>query len=156
MNTAQTLLPELDQRIAGCRRFHGRYSGIFPDPEVDSSPIVQEIADFLDMWSCIEEGFEALAPADQQAFRENDELMPPVFQGFDGKKEGEYLGVARFMVGHLECFTKFAGRDLESYHPVVDGYRRVLKAFRAVRDRVDGTRTLTVNELGTVLSTQAC
>jgi len=129
-----------------------RYSGIFPDPEVDTSPIVQEIADFLDMWSCLEEGFEALPAADQKAFREANDLIPPVFQGFDGKEEGDYLGVARFMIGHLECFTKFAGRDLEAYHPVVKGYRRVLKAFHPVRDRIDGARTLTVNELRTVLS----
>jgi len=168
MNLAQTLLPELDREIGGCRipdrRFREaissghtasvqrRYSGIFRDPEVDTSPVVQEIADFLDMWSCIEEGFEALAPADQGAFREGDDLIPPVFQGFDGNVEGDYQGVAGFMIGHLECFRKFAGRDLESYHPVLECYRRVLKAFRPVRDRIDGSRTLTVSELRTVLS----
>lgn len=168
MNHAQTLLPEVDQEIARWRlpdrRFreaissghsasaHWRYPGIFPDPEVDTSPVVQEIADLLDMWSCIEEGFEALVPADQRAFREDNDLMPPVFQGFDGKVEGDYQGVAAFMIGHLECFRKFAGRDLESYHPVVEGYRRVLEAFRPIRERIDGARTLTVSELRTVLS----
>jgi uncharacterized protein YfbU (UPF0304 family) len=151
MNIAQTLLPEFDQEIAGCRIPGGRFR-IFPDPEADASPIVQEIADFLDMWSCLEDGFEALDAADQKAFREDDDLIPPVFQGFDGNEEGDYQGVAGFMIGHLACFTKFAGRDLESHHPVVEGYRRVLQAFHPVRDRIDGTRTLTVSELRAVLS----
>lgn len=132
--------------------FHWRYSGIFPEPEADTSPIVQEIADFMDMWARIEEAFKALAAPEQEAFRADQDLMPPVFQGFDGNCEGEYQGVAGFMIEHLECFAEFAGRDLESHHPVVAGYRRILKAFRPIRERIDGTRTLTLGELRTVLS----
>jgi len=131
---------------------HWRDPGIFPDPEQDTSPIVQEIANVLDMWSCIEEGFKALDPPDQKAFREDENLTPPVFQGFDGSHEGEYQGVARFMIGHLQCFTKFAGRDLESYHPVVERYRRVMQAYHPISEQMDGNRTLTVSELRTILS----
>ncbi len=131
------------------------HSGIFAGPEEDTSPLVQEIADFLDMWSCIEAGFRALDAPDQKAFREDKDLIPPVFQGFDGNEEGEYLAVAEFMIGHLERFAKFAGRDLESYHPVLEGYRQVLKAFHPIWERVGGTRTLTVSELRMILPPKA-
>jgi uncharacterized protein YfbU (UPF0304 family) len=133
-----------------------RYPGIFPDPEEDTSPIVQEIANVLDMWSCIEHGFEALDPSDQKAFREDETLIPPVFQGFDGNHEAEYQDVARFMIGRLPYFTKFAGRDMESYRPMVERYRRIMRAYLPVWERMDGTRTFTLSELRTILSGSEC
>ena len=56
------------------------------------------------------------------------------------------------MIGHLQCFTRFVGRDLESYHPVVERYRLILKVFHPIGERMDGNRTLTVSELRTILS----
>jgi uncharacterized protein YfbU (UPF0304 family) len=159
MTIAQTLLPELDRETAtdsvSTWRIHWRYTGVFPEPEEDTSPIVQEIADFLHMWSCIEAGFEALDASGQMAFRADPDLVPPVFQGFDGTREGEYQGTARYMIEHLECFAAFAGRDLEAHHPVVADYRRILKAFNPVWEPIDGARTLTLNELRMVLAYSA-
>lgn len=137
--------------IENSRSVPWRTSGGFPEPEDDPTTNVQEIADFLEMWSCIEEGFAALDASNQESIREDNELVPAVFQGFDGVYEGEYLATARFMIEHLERFAKFVGRHLESYHPMIEGYRRLLKAFRPIRERMDGNRTLTVGELRAVL-----
>jgi len=122
------------------------------EESADTSPIIQEVGDFLAMWACIEAGFQALPTAEQEACREDPDLVPAVFQGFDGNSEGEYLGAARFMIRHLACFSRFAGRDLESYHPVVPHYRRILQALDPVRERIEGERTLTLGELRTVLA----
>lgn len=122
------------------------------EESADTSPIIQEVGDFLAMWACIEAGFQALATAEQEACREDPDLVPAIFQGFDGSSEGEYVGAARFLIRNLACFTPFEGRDLESYHPVVPHYRRILKALDPVRERIEGSRTLTLGELRAVLA----
>lgn len=113
---------------------------------------IHEVADFFDMWSRIEEGFAALEAPDQEAFRGDKDILPPVFQGFDGKGEREYKRAAQFMIANLERFEGFAGRDLESYHPVVACYRQVLEAFRPIWREVGGRRPLTAGELRAILA----
>jgi len=60
--------------------------------------------------------------------------------------------VARFPIRNLACFSPFEGRDLESYHPVVPHCRRILKTLNSIREPIEGTRTLTLGELRSVLA----
>lgn len=122
------------------------------EAEDGGSPLSRDVAGFFEMWARIEEGFAALDASDQRAFREDKDLLPPVFQGFDGQCEGEYQRMARFMIEELGRFKGFAGRDLESYRPMVGRYRRLLEAFRPIWSRIEGRRPLTANELRAVLT----
>ena len=40
------------------------------------------------------------------------------FSGFDGNNELEYISVARFLIDHLDSFTDFKGRDLDSSYAI--------------------------------------
>ncbi len=131
---------------------HPRFAGFPPEPKEDASPLVQEIADILHMWSCIEDAFAALAPGEQEAFRRDGNLLPAVFQGFDGRRERDYRSVASFLIEHIGCFARFSGRDLESYHPVAKSYRRLLEAFQPLWEGCGATRALTADELRLILS----
>lgn len=134
------------------RGIHGPFPDALRAPEDGGSPIARDVAGFFEMWAHIEEGFAALDASDQRAFREDKDLVPPVFQGFDGQCEGEYQHMARFMIEELGRFKGFAGRDLESYHPMVGRYRQLLEAFRPIWSRTEGGRPLTADELRAVLT----
>jgi len=128
-----------------------KYPGLFPDREEDDPPVVREVVDFLEMWSSIEESHQALDPAAKASILDGN-LMPPIFRGFDGNHETEYLGVARFIVNYLERFEEFAGRDLNSHHSVVPRYRKMLEAFRPIWEKNAGHRTMNADELKQVLA----
>ena len=61
-----------------------------------------------------------------------------VFPGFDGNDEGEYLGIARFLINEMERFSEFTGRDLNSHRPLVDAYRRMIKVFEPISNNLIG------------------
>jgi hypothetical protein len=56
------------------------------------------------------------------------------FRGFDGNNETEYLGVSRFLIEHLDRFTHFKGRDLNSHMPSIEAYRRMYEVFKPMRN----------------------
>ncbi len=128
-----------------------KYPGLFPDQEEDDPPVVGEVVDFLEMWSFIEDSYQALDPAAQASIQEGN-LMSPVFHGFDGNHETEYLGVARFIVNYLERYEEFAGRDLNSHHRVVPRYRKMLEVFKPIWEEIAGHRTMNADELKQVLA----
>ena len=55
------------------------------------------------------------------------------FSGFDGNNELEYISVARFLIDHLDSFTDFKGRDLNSHMPSIDRYSRMFLVFEPMR-----------------------
>ncbi len=128
-----------------------QYSGIFSSTG-DTPPEVNEVVNFLDMWTFIEEAYEKL---DQEM---KDKLAVDVglwgkhvgFRGFDGNNEGEYMSIARFMTKELARFTRFKDRDLNSHMPIVGIYRRMYETFEPIR-RTLMDRGLALAELTSIL-----
>ena len=123
-----------------------QYSGIFDGGERDANPVVSEVCDILQMWWLIESAYKDLSKADKK--RIEDEVGPlgknVRFLGFDGNNEGEHLGVARFLIEHMDRFTHFKGRDLNSHMPTLDMYGRMLKVYKSMLG------TLADRRMGTV------
>jgi uncharacterized protein len=119
-----------------------RYPGILHGHE-DTSAVVAEVVDVLDMWSFLESGFGRLSKADRD--RVATEAAPfgksVRFAGFGGSDESRHFGVARFLIDELDRFSGFKGRDLDAHLPMLDTYRRMLSIFGPIR------RTLTGGEL---------
>lgn len=120
-----------------------QYQGLLHD-HVDSQHTVTEVVNVLDMWSFIERGYQRLSEEDK--IRVEKEAPPfgknPRFAGFDGNNETEHMGIAGFLIDKLDRFATFDGRDLNSHHPSIETYRRMLRVFEPVR------RTLTGGDLG--------
>ena len=75
------------------------------------------------------------------------------FPGFDGNNEAEHLGIARFLINDLDRFSRFreGHRDLNSHHPTLESYGRMLRVFEPIRQTLIGRR-LSVNELAAILN----
>lgn len=127
------------------------YSGLFHGHE-DSAAVVSEVLDFLDMWTFLERGFNALSKKDkEQVAAEAQPFGKHVrFTGFDGNGESEYNGIARIFINQLGRFTDFKGRELNSHMPSLETYRRMLSVFEPLRKNLIG-RDLNVGEIIQIL-----
>jgi len=127
------------------------YSGIFHGHE-DSEAVLHEVVDVLDMWSFLESGYASLSK--KQKDRVAAEAEPfgkhVEFRGFDGNGESEYIGIARFLIDHLDRFTKFKGRELNAHLPTIDTHRRMLSVFGPIRRTMAG-RELAADEIIEIL-----
>lgn len=130
--------------------------GIFHG-HADKQSRVRFVVDVLDMWSFIEEAFEKLGKVElKRLAKEADPFGEHVeFSGFDGNNESEHLGIARFLVEDLERFSRFreGHRDLNSHHPTLEAYGRMLQVFEPIRKTLVGRR-LSVDELVAILNSQ--
>lgn len=122
-------------------------TGILHD-HTDSRSAVSLVVDVLDMWAFIERAYKSFTPADR--LRIEKEVGPwakdPEFIGFDGNNEGEYMGIAKFLVDKLGRFSDFKGRTLNSHAPRVDRYRAMSALFEPMRVNLIG-RELSVDEI---------
>lgn len=116
-----------------------KMTGIYHNHEDDPRD-VRFVVDTLDMWSFIEEGYEALSKKDKDRVeKEAPSFGKHVkFAGFDGNKEAPLLGIARFFPEKLDRFTRFKGRSLNSHAPKSDAYRRMLHVFEPIRRTLVG------------------
>lgn len=125
--------------------------GIFHDYQ-DNPENVRFVVDVLDMWSFMEEAFEALSVKDKELLKE--EAKPygehVEFIGFDGNNETSYMGIARFLIDKMNRFTRFKGRDLNSHSPKVARYRKMLIEFELIRKTLIGKK-LSVSQLALLL-----
>ena len=128
-----------------------QYSGI-PFDEQDTPQVVKDVVDILDMWSFIEDSYERLSneekvqlARDARPFGDN-----PKFQGFDGNNESEHFGAALFIVNDLNRFEKFKGRSLNSHHPSIETYLRMLKVFLPIRKTL-GPDLMSIEQLTAIL-----
>lgn len=131
--------------------FNWEYSGIPFEPH-KNPPEVTETADFLDMWRFIENGYNNLSDADKkQLEKDADPLGTHVsFPGFDGNNE-PHFHIAHYIINEMRHrFETFKGRNLNSHHPSVDGYRRMYRVFEPIRAGLH-TRELNVRELTEIL-----
>lgn len=131
-----------------------KYTGLFHGHQ-DSPSVVTQVVNVLDMWSFLEEGFNALSKKDKE--RVASEAGPfgthVQFRGFDGNGESEYIGVARVLIKQLDRFSEFDGRDLNSHMPSLDMHRRMLSVFEPLRMNLIG-RKLNAGEIIQILKAQ--
>ncbi|MFS3726593.1 YfbU family protein [Proteus mirabilis] len=110
-----------------------KYPGIeFNSQNDNTPPLVKEVLDYLEMWSFIEASYKRLSPEEIERLKQ---LAPvfgnkPLFEGFDGNNESEYLATATFIINKLDRFTEFSGRYLNSHSPSIDGYKRMLVVYK--------------------------
>ena len=128
-----------------------KYPGIF---EVEETPesVVREVGNYLDMWSFLERGYEALSEPDRERVATDAGLAGNEvrFRGFDGNNETDHMSAARFMINDLDRFVEFAGRDLNSHFPSIDGYQRMYDVFEPIRSTLAG-RELSADEIIQIL-----
>jgi uncharacterized protein YfbU (UPF0304 family) len=128
-----------------------KYPGIFHGHE-DSMAVLDETVDILDMWSFLEDGYSKLSKKEKDRVAAEAEPFGEdvVFLGFDGNGEGEYIGIARFLVEQLDRFTKFKGRELNAHMQTLEPHRRMLAVFEPIRRTMTG-RDLNADEIIRVL-----
>lgn len=123
------------------------YGSIFPDHQ-DEDHHVTDTVNTLDMWSFMEEGFEALSDDEKKQFAVDAAPYNKVqFIGFDGNNEGEYRSIARLLIEKMDRFTRFAGRDLNSHSPSIERYRRMYRVFEPMRQNLGMGRQLSLKSL---------
>lgn len=114
-------------------------TGVYHNYEDDPRD-VRFVVDVLDMWSFLEDGYEALSKKDKDRVEKEAEPFGKhvKFAGFDGNNEAPLLGIARFFPEKLDRFTRFKGRDLNSHAPMSAAYRRMLQVFEPMRRTLVG------------------
>jgi uncharacterized protein YfbU (UPF0304 family) len=123
------------------------FPGVFPIGTEHDRKTKDEVVDILDMWSFIEEGFEALNAKDKAKFAEQAAPFTEAkFAGFDGNNESRHRTIARFLINRLDLFERFKGRDLNSHCPSLAEHRKMLTKFEPMRRTIVGRR-LGVEEL---------
>ena len=110
------------------------------------------VVNSLDMWTFIERAYNGISGIEKK--RIEIEVGPlgknPVFYGFDGNYEGEYMGIARFLVEDMGRFESFKGRGFNSHMPAVERYRKMTALFEPMRATLVG-RELTFEEITKLL-----
>ncbi len=114
-----------------------KYSGLLGSGSVEENPpVVKEVVDILDMWSCIEHSYDRFTEQEKMAIEaESGAIGRDVkYEGFDGNNEHEHMNVASFLIKDLERFQTFKDRaDLNSHFPVLETYRRMSAQFLRIR-----------------------
>ncbi|CAN7350711.1 YfbU family protein [Rhizobium sp. LjRoot258] len=115
---------------------------------VDDPKRVSLVVDVMDMWNFIERACKNFGAAEKK--RLVDEVGSwaenPKFAGFDGNNEGEYMGIAQFLVQKLNRFEAFKGRSMNSHSPTVVRYGKMAALFDNIRAGLIG-RELSVDEV---------
>ncbi len=120
--------------------FDWQYTGLFHDSR-DKTENVYFVLDVLEMWEAIEESYAKLTAAEKKAVEVEAEPFGKFveFSGFDGNNEGEYIGIARFLVEKMQRFTHFSGRRFNSHAPSVGPYRQMLDCYGPMKGRTVGS-----------------
>src|SRR6266487_2238136 len=112
-----------------------KYPGLVGSGESITPPTVHEVLDVLEMWELLEYSYNQLQPADKA--RVKAEAKPSGhdirFRGFDGNNETEYMAVAGVLINHLDRFSIFKGRDLNSHMPSLETYKRMFEVYSPIR-----------------------
>ncbi len=111
---------------------------------VDDPAHLRLVLDILEMWDYIERGHERLPKNERQRlaaevpfFGENLR-----FRGFDDNTEAKYGNIADFLIGELNRYARFAGRDLNAHMPTLDLHQRMLRVFTPMRPTMGGELSL--------------
>ncbi|MEB0308342.1 YfbU family protein [Pseudomonas sp. 10B1] len=111
-----------------------KYPGLFEESDDDPED-VRYVADVLEMWSALEDSFNALNMEGRgQLAAAADPFGNDVkFPGFDGNNESQLLAIAQIFVSDLERWSEFSGRINNSHMRTTDGYKRMLAVFDEIR-----------------------
>ncbi|EFA4192801.1 hypothetical protein C5926_002034 [Escherichia coli O96] len=128
-----------------------KFSGI-PFKNTETPRVVKKVLDILDMWRVIEYSYSELTEEEKKKLKENVELFGknPIFKGFDGNNETEYLAAADFVINKLDRFEEFKLRDLNSHTPSLATYERMMHVFNPLFHENLG-EPLTLEQLTLVL-----
>lgn len=131
-----------------------KFPGI-PFESQETPQVVKDVIDILDMWSFIEYSYKKLSPEQKSKLEAEAEPFgrSPMFHGFDGNNESEYMSTAAFLVNQLDRFVEFKGRDFNSHIGTVDTYKRMLVPYLRVREKL-ANGPLDSNDLATILKEQ--
>lgn len=126
-------------------------TGVMHD-HVDDPKKVRAVVDILDMWSFIERAHAGYSEAKRAEVETAVGIWGknPMFHGFDGNHETEYMGIARFLVEKLGRFQEFKGRDFNSHSPAVSRDTRMARRFEQIRRNLIG-REMSPGEMIEVL-----
>ncbi len=107
-----------------------KYPGVFGG-RPDSPELVREVVDILQMWTVLEHRYELLEETDKA--RVASEAAPygtdVKFKGFYPNEESSHGSIAEFLIEHIDGYSRFKGRRLNTTWPVVGWYRRMLQAY---------------------------
>jgi uncharacterized protein YfbU (UPF0304 family) len=119
---------------------------------VDDPKKVRLVADILTMWTFVERAYADYGEAARDQIEEAVGFRGknPRFEGFDGNNEGEYMGIAQFLVQNMGRFEEFKGRSFNSHAPTTGRYQRMAAAFDTIRDGLIG-RNMSPTEMVAVL-----
>jgi uncharacterized protein YfbU (UPF0304 family) len=127
----------------------GEYPGIF-EGTARSEAEVDETADILDMWSCIERSVEDLEPKEQTDIK----ALRWQFSGFDGNNDPHY-GIAKTFIKRLGNWEEFKDRGLNSHSRAsLPRYRSLLAKYQALVEDQQG-EPLTAAQLRDLLQPRA-
>jgi uncharacterized protein len=117
--------------------FNWQYTGI-PFEPYETPHAVKQVADVLDMWFLIEEGYKKLSPTGKKQLEKDAEPFGKhvKFLGFDGNNETDFMTIASYLIDDMHRFTHFKGRDLNSHMPSMDGYLRMYRVFEPLRNQL--------------------
>ena len=101
-----------------------KYGGFFHN-EGPSDDIVDETTKIMTMCRVVENSIGQLAEEERTTIPERDRQ---IFVGFDGNEEPHY-GVAKMLVEHLDRYSEWMDRDLNSHHNTLDGYLNMKQVF---------------------------
>jgi len=130
--------------------FNWEMSGI-PFERGEDPTEVTETTNIMDMWMFLEETYAKLSPTDMAKLEEDAAPFGKNvrFAGFDGNNEPHY-GIATYLVDDMKRFQHFRGRDLNSHHQSVPGYKRMYRVFEPIRATLH-SRRLNVDEMIAIL-----
>lgn len=128
-----------------------KFSGI-PFKNTETPHVVKKVLDILDMWRVIEYSYSELTEEEKKQLEVNVEFFGknPIFKGFDGNNETEYLAAADFVINKLDRFEEFKLRDLNSHMPSLATYERMMRVFNPLFHENFG-EPLTLEQLTLVL-----
>ncbi len=120
----------------------------------DKQRHVSFVVDVLDMWRFLEEGYERFSETEKVELAEKIASYSELkFSGFDGNEEGEFFGIASFLVRDLKRFERFGEqqRSLNSHCNMVEKYRNMLRVFEPMRKTLGHGKRMTVEQLAHVV-----
>lgn len=128
-----------------------KFSGIPFEHQAPPSH-VKTVLDILEMWSVIEYSYVQFNDEEKDKLAVEAEPFGrnPLFRGFDGNNETEFLVATDFIINKLDRFEEFKGRDLNSHMHKMEGYLRMLKAF-TLEFRKNLGQPLSVGQLASIL-----
>lgn len=110
-----------------------KFSGV-PFKNTETPPLVKKVLDILDMWRSIEYSYSELTEEEKEKLEINAAPFgkKPLFKGFDGNNETEYLAAADFIINKLDRFEEFKLRDLNSHMSSLSTYERMASVFNPI------------------------